>query len=222
MKPLSEQDHYETLEIPQNASAADVERAYLLARATYSEGSLAGHSVFEEGDVEVIRERIEIAYHTLRDPELRESYDAELDAAGDAQEPAPIASDPLTLATSVAPPGEEDAPVEPLPSIETLELEELDAQDEGEFDGARLRRARLRNGVELEAIAGVTKVNPTYLRFIEEERFEDLPAAVYVRGFVMGYASCVGLDPKRVAQSYMPRYEASRSARPARGRFSRR
>lgn len=213
MKPLSEQDHYETLEIPQSASPEDVERAYLLARATYSEGSLAGHSVFEEGDVEVIRERIEIAYQTLKDPEARQSYDAGLKREADDSESAAIASDPVTLATSVVP------PVEP---IETLELDELDAQDEGEFDGARLRRTRLRNGVELEAIAGVTKVNPTYLRFIEEERFEDLPAAVYVRGFVMGYASCVGLDPKRVAQSYMPRYEQSRSATPSRRRFSRR
>ena len=101
--------------------------------------------------------------------------------------------------------------------IETLELEELDALEEGEFDGARLRRARLRNGVELDEIAGVTKVNPTYLRFIEEERFEDLPAAVYVRGFVMGYASCIGLDPSRVAKSYMRRFQNA-PENPRRGR----
>jgi len=213
VKPLSELDHYETLEIPHGASAEDVERAYLLARATYSEGSLAGHSVFEDGDVEVIRERIEIAYETLKDPELRRSYDAELQRGADEPKSSRIASDPLTLATSVV------APVEP---IERFALDELDAEDEGEYDGARLRRARLRNGVELEQIAGVTKVSLTYLRFIEEDRFEDLPAAVYVRGFVMGYASCVGLDPKRVAASYMPRYEERTLAEPRRRRFSRR
>jgi flagellar biosynthesis protein FlhG len=213
VKPLSEQDHYETLEIPRNASAEDVERAYHLARATYSEGSLAGHSVFEEGDVEVIRERIELAYETLHDREKRESYDAQLLHAADESELSPIASDPVTLATSVVPPAT---------PIEKLELAELDAEDVGDYDGARLRRTRLRNGVELEEIAGVTKVNPTYLRFIEEERFEDLPAAVYVRGFVMGYASCVGLDPKRVAASYMPRYEERTAGESRRRRFSRR
>ena len=215
MKPLSEQDHYETLEIPHTASPEDVERAYVLARATYADGSLAGHSVFEDGDVEVIRERIELAYQTLRDPGLRESYDAGLDEkseVGAEVEPS-MGSDPASLATQV---------VAPATPIEALELEELDAEDEGEYDGARLRRARLRNGVELEGIAGVTKVNPTYLRFIEEERFEDLPAAVYVRGFVMGYASCVGLDPKRVATSYMARYQERRGATPSRRRFSRR
>ena len=63
-------------------------------------------------------------------------------------------------------------------------------------------------------------MNPTYLRFIEEERFDDLPAAVYVRGFVKGYARCLGLDPDRVAPSYMRRYEersTSASASASRG-----
>ena len=212
MKPLSEQDHYETLEVPRDAAPEDVERAYRMARSTYTEGSLAGHSMFAEGDVEVMRERIEVAYHILSRHDSRAVYDAKL--ASRADEPAPeiIGSDPAVVTTAVTPPVE---------AIETLELEELDALYEGEYDGARLRRARLRNGVELDEISGVTKVNPTYLRFIEEERFEELPAAVYVRGFVMGYASCIGLDPSRVAKSYMSRYQDAPED-PKRGRFARR
>ena len=66
--------------------------------------------------------------------------------------------------------------------------------------------------MELDEIASVTKVNPTYLAFIEEERFDDLPANVYVRGFVTSYARAIGLDPQRVAKSYMARLEESRSA----------
>lgn len=213
MKPLSEQDHYETLEIPRAASAADVERAYLLALATYSEDSLAGHSVFEEGDVAVIREQIELAYRTLADPALRASYDGELERSAEPESAGSSASDPAMLAAAIAAPTQPPEP--PL-------LDHLDADEGGEYDGARLRRTRLRHGVELEEIAGVTKVNPTYLRFIEEERFEDLPAPVYVRGFVMGYASCVGLDPKRVAASYMPRYEERKAGVSRRRRFSRR
>ena len=63
---------------------------------------------------------------------------------------------------------------------------------------------------QLEDIAKTTKVNPNYLDCIEAERFDELPAAVYVRGFVMGFASAVGLDPRRVADSYMNRYHESR------------
>lgn len=220
MKPLSEQDHYETLEIPTTASRADVDRAYHLALATYADDSLAGHSVFEEGDVEVLRERIEAAYRTLADPESRQAYDATLEeqrAALPAPEPAPAApAAPSAPAPSAAPERREL----PVVSLE-LGFDDLEPDDAGEFDGARLRRSRLRQGVELEDIAKITKVNPTYLRFIEEERFDDLPAAVYVRGFVMGYASCLGLEPSQVARSYMQRYEEKRSE-PRRRRFSRR
>jgi cytoskeletal protein RodZ len=56
----------------------------------------------------------------------------------------------------------------------------------------------------------VTKINPTYLAFLEEGRFAELPARVYVRGFVAAYASSIGLDPNRVAGSYMKGYEAAR------------
>ena len=64
-------------------------------------------------------------------------------------------------------------------------------------------------------------MNPDYLRFIEDEHFEALPAAVYVRGFVMGYATCVELDAKQVAASYMARYN-ERQGNPKRRLFSRR
>jgi cytoskeletal protein RodZ len=67
-------------------------------------------------------------------------------------------------------------------------------------------------------VAVSLKNNPTYLRFIEEDRFSELPAPVYVRGFVRAYADCVGLDATKVATSYMAKYAADGGAAP-RGRF---
>jgi flagellar biosynthesis protein FlhG len=190
MKPLTEQDHYETLDLPRGAGADAIERAYRLACATYCEDSLAGYPVFESGDVELLRERIEIAYRILANPDTRRAYDQELVAdappAGAGAEPA------LAIASPAARPA--------------AALDELD-DGEGEWSGARLRRARLRQGIELDEITKVTKVNPTYLGFIEDDRFDGLPAAVYVRGFVTGYAQVLGLDAKRVAASYLQRYE---------------
>ena len=72
--------------------------------------------------------------------------------------------------------------------------------------------------MELEDISSTTKISPSYLRFIEEDRFEELPAPVYVRGFVRAYADCVGLDAARVAASYMKKFEADTGVAP-RGRF---
>jgi flagellar biosynthesis protein FlhG len=199
MKPLTEQDYYETLDVARSAGFEEIERAYRLACVTYNEDSLAGYPVFETGDVELLRERIEIAYRILVDPETRRAYDTEL-----AVQASEVAVPPRSSA-ELAPAGDEArAPAPVLAPLDTLdELEE----DEGEWTGARLRRARLRQGIELDDITKVTKVNPTYLGFIEDERFEGLPAAVYVRGFVTGYAGCLGLDGKHVAASYLQRYE---------------
>ena len=79
MKPISEQNHYEILEIQRDASPEEAERAYRMARATYAEDSLAGYSVMREGDAEALRERVEIAYRVLSDPEARRAYDATIE-----------------------------------------------------------------------------------------------------------------------------------------------
>jgi cytoskeletal protein RodZ len=67
----------------------------------------------------------------------------------------------------------------------------------------------MHRGVELEEIGRVTKVTLMYLQAIEDEAFDTLPAAVYARGFVAAYARAIGLDPNRVVDSYMPRFEAA-------------
>ncbi|NNL66216.1 MAG: hypothetical protein HKP30_08240 [Myxococcales bacterium] len=190
MNPLDEQDHYELREIPRSATPDEIERAYRLACSTYSSDSMAGLAVFGDGDVEIIRARLEAAYEVLRNDGARAAYDAELEKE-------------IGAAEALVSAGDE---AEPPPST----LEDLDDQG-GDFDGPRLRRLRMHRGVEIDDIANTTKINPSYLAFIEEERFDELPSAVYVRGFVMGYASSVGLDPRRVADSYMGRYEESRN-----------
>ena len=45
MKPLDEQDHYEVLEVSEDATLDDIERAYRMVRATYGEASPAVYSM---------------------------------------------------------------------------------------------------------------------------------------------------------------------------------
>lgn len=217
MKPFSDQDHYEILEVSRDATLEEIERSFRMAEATYADDSLAGYSVFGEGDAQAIRERIEIAYRVLSDAEARGAYDAAL-AGGVRQvvqieEPPPEIELPELpdLSASAAKPGEPKAPM-PVDELEALE------DESGEFDGARLRRSRLHRGMELEEISSVTKITPTYLCFIEEDRYAELPAPVYVRGFVTAYAECLGLDAKRAAASYMKKFEAE-TEDGRRGRF---
>ena len=196
MKSFSELDHYELLELSREADAQELERAYRLALATFSDDSLATYSVYEDDEAEALRERIDIAYQVLSDPEQRADYDLLLTSVGDADAIAAEAVD-LTLDLDEDPSPRPEA----LPAIQEFE-ETLDEGD-APFDGARLRRNRLQRGLELDEIARITKVNSTYLRFIEEDHFEGLPAPVYVRGFVTAYARCLGLEPTRVVGDYM-------------------
>jgi flagellar biosynthesis protein FlhG len=210
VKSYPEQDHYEILETHRNANREDIERAYRTSLATYADDSLAGYSVFGEGDAAEIREQIEAAYCVLSDEKLKSEYDAVLGADTARDEAGE------TIATPIATESEPPTASEPLP----IQMDEFIELDDGsvEFDGDRLRRYRIRCGLEIEDIAGITKINPTYLRFIEEERFQDLPASVYVRGFVAAYGSCIGLDSQHVAASYMKHFDQFREER-RKGRF---
>jgi flagellar biosynthesis protein FlhG len=73
-------------------------------------------------------------------------------------------------------------------------------------DGEALRRERQRQNQSLGTISAITKVRPVHLQAIEEERFEDLPAEVYLRGFLHEYANCLGLAGDQVARLYLQRY----------------
>ena len=59
------------------------------------------------------------------------------------------------------------------------------------------------------------------LQFIENEGFDKLPAPVYVRGFVVAFAQCLGLEGDRVAASYMKSFHESRANAPRSGFFER-
>jgi len=58
---------------------------------------------------------------------------------------------------------------------------------------------KLRN-LSLEEIARVTKIKEDLLKAIEEGRYEFLPPAIYVKGFLTIYARYLGFDPHDVVQ----------------------
>lgn len=212
MKMLHDQNHYEVLEVSRSAEADQIERAYRLAQSTYTDTSLACYSIYDEREIQAFRDRIETAYRVLSDHEARSSYDQVIGGeravvAAAAEHAAGADQQGWKALPLTAPPSDEDFPGA---SESFRELESDIEEDDGEFDGAKLRRARLHRGIELEAIGDITKISIANLRYIEAENFEGLPATVYVRGFLKAYASTIGLDPTRVASSYVARLEEAR------------
>jgi cytoskeletal protein RodZ len=75
--------------------------------------------------------------------------------------------------------------------------------------GTSLREARLRQGIELPRVEADTKIRAKYLRALEEERFEVLPAETYVKGFLRTYAEYLGLDGQLYVDEFNSRFARS-------------
>src|SRR6266576_2358617 len=72
--------------------------------------------------------------------------------------------------------------------------------------GNSLREARVRRGTDFAQAELATKIRGKYLRALEEESFEVLPAQTYVKGFLRTYADYLGLDGQLYVDEYNSRY----------------
>lgn len=66
----------------------------------------------------------------------------------------------------------------------------------------RLKAARAKSGLTIEAIAERTRIPGRHLRALEEGRFQDLPAVAYSAGFARSFAQIVGLNGSEIAAQY--------------------
>jgi curved DNA-binding protein CbpA len=184
MKRLSEQNYYEILEVSYRATWGEIQKAYELARKTYGPDSIASYSLFALEDREGIFKRVEEAYQTLSDQEKRRRYDEGL--AKVVQE----------LAGQV-----------PVASVESPQSPESPATEDpltsGEVTGKVLKQIREKRGISIQEIADRTRINITYLYFLEEDNFRSLPAEVYLRSYLAQYARILHLDAKTLVEGYM-------------------
>jgi len=173
------EDLYAVLGLEPRASREQIERAYRFSIGLYGEGALGTYSLLEPSEAEAQRLRVREAYEVLIDPEKRRRYDE---------------------GEGFLPP---DAPVLPFPGPPSSGKERVELPER--LTGPDLRRMREARGMSLRQIATVTKIGMRYLEYIEGDRFDFLPPAVYLRGFLQEYAKQLGLDPRGVAGAYMSR-----------------
>lgn len=196
--------HYEALSLPRNATPEQVEKAYHFFAEMYEDAALATYSLLDVEQQRDARARIRQAYEVLRDPVQRDLYDRSLDdgiAAGAGEERPRPAHVSVAHALAAQPGGPRSAappPRAPETHHPTRFLPEP-------VTGESLRKAREERRISLKEIATATKIGVRFLEYIEADRHADLPAVVYIRGFVHEYARCLGLDPRSTAESYMKR-----------------
>jgi hypothetical protein len=79
----------------------------------------------------------------------------------------------------------------------------IDIPSDAEFNGELLRRVRESRNLSLQILADRTRISSRHVESIEADRYDMLPAPVYLRGMLMSIARELGLDPLRVSRSYM-------------------
>jgi cytoskeletal protein RodZ len=72
--------------------------------------------------------------------------------------------------------------------------------------GNSLREARLRQQLDFPELEHQTKIRSKYLKGLEDEQFDLLPAATYVRGFLRSYADALGLEGQLYVDEYNSRF----------------
>ena len=73
---------------------------------------------------------------------------------------------------------------------------------EADSPGSALRAARQALGIGVPEVAKSLRVSWAIIENLEAERFDALPARVFARAYIRGYADLVGLDPDEMISAY--------------------
>ncbi len=84
---------------------------------------------------------------------------------------------------------------------------ESEIKNEVDFRGAFLKKVREYRNISLEELSEFTKISKSYLASIETEEYDNLPASVYVRGFIVQVAKALKIPSDKVAAGYMNHYK---------------
>lgn len=68
--------------------------------------------------------------------------------------------------------------------------------------GSYLKHERELRGVPLEEISRITKIHIRFLEALEDNRFDELPGEVFIKGYIRSYANIIGSDVDEMLNSY--------------------
>ncbi len=77
--------------------------------------------------------------------------------------------------------------------------------------GSILEAARRRKGLAIDQLAAKLRVDPQLLKALEEDRLDDLPAPVFVKGYIKNLANRFGLEYEDLLGLYMLQTDATDS-----------
>ncbi|MFM6928401.1 MAG: helix-turn-helix domain-containing protein [Bdellovibrio sp.] len=206
MEATSRYNYYEILELTANAPQHEVSTAYERARTTYSGENPAIYTIFSEQEARELLVLIEEAYKILGNKILRNIYDQRLLSGHASLNELTYTSIMEASKQAFPEPKQEKKPAATFTKNDAFE-KEISTQEN--WTGEFLKKVREYKNISIERMSETTKINSWYVTAIEKTQPSDLPAVVFVRGYVVQIARALGLNDKVVADSYMKNFKAT-------------
>lgn len=194
---------YEILELTTNAAQHEITTAYERAKTTYSGDNPAIYTIFSDQEARELLSMIEEAYSILGNKTLRNIYDQRLLGHSKINAEDLTYDSILNASRLIFQDSKVDTKKASFVRNEELEKEIADCAN---WNGDMLKKIREYKNVTLEKLSDTIKVNSFYIKAIEAMTPNNLPAPVFVRGYVIQMAKELGLNGKAVADSYMKNY----------------
>ena len=220
MNRFLDQNYYELLEIPMDAPQQEIRKAYQRAKETYAPESPALYTMFTYKESGELVSLVEEAFRVLGNQYLRQEYDMKLRQQGTLRVNRSVADIPSSLSNgkkagaslssarrnSSIPEGFEKTKL----SVYKVNMDfEEEIKNTLSIDGNFLKKVRIYKGISLNQICDETRIKHHYLVAIEDNNIKDLPAPVFVRGFILQLARLFALPEKKTTSSYMQIFEKS-------------
>jgi len=211
MKRISDRNYYELLDVSPQASTQEVQRAYDQAMSIFSHDSIPTYSLLSEKERELILSRILDAYKTLTNGQLRAEYNQLLLKSGE------LIPEDLSLFSLEQPDNissnQRESKLEGLLAGEDTAKSPMDSPEESfspidtdsDLSGKDIQALRTARDLSIEDIYRKTNIPKKTIQDIEEERFEELPAFVYLKGFLRIYARTLNVNEGQM-DDYMKRF----------------
>jgi hypothetical protein len=175
----------------------------------YQPDSLVSYSFFSQEERNTILSLLEKAYLTLINEAQRAKYDNELNPeetkkdAGKstaAQKPVNLFDINRQKFNSVT--GKNNNAELKTKIAQSKKIAEILSRQD--IRGTDLSAIRNELGIAIETIHQETKIRLDYLNFIEEDKNEKLPAAVFLKGFIKAYLKSLCIEPAdEISSRYM-------------------
>ena len=197
-------NYYEVLDVSPKVDQDVIYRAYKRAKKIFSPSNPDLFNIFTKEEILQWVNIIEEAYSVIGHPNSRRVYDMRLNSLFSKHTRALnfIDGKPEENGLKQKKPAKGLAHTRISRYKINQEMEKIISNSES-FDGPFLKKIREYKNIKLPDFSELTRITIAYLKAIEKNDHSNLPAPVFVRGYIIQYCHILGLDESKVVSSYM-------------------